>query len=150
MKRHNARILAMMTLYQHDIIDHSKMKEDLLEDQIEEVDAYQEMCEEEYNNLEIDTYLYNLLLEGVKQHQTEIDELISSCLVKWPLDRLSYVDRAILRIATYEMLFTKTPKQVIIDEALEITSDYVDMDDYPATKFNNKVLDTIKEKIIHG
>ena len=45
------------------------------------------------------------------------------------------------------MKYTSTPKNVIIDEALLITNDYADTDDYPAKKFNNKVLDNIKESL---
>ena len=39
------------------------------------------------------------------------------------------------------------PKNVVIDEALLISADYADTDDYPAKKFNNKVLDSIKESL---
>ncbi len=146
MKRHNSRILAMMTLYQHDLIDHSKMK-DLLEDEkINEIDVFNELHgnKEEF---EYEETFYNVLVEGVLNHIDEIDDMISKNMVKWTLDRLSFVDRAILRLATFEMLYTKTPKEVIISEAIEITGEYVDIEDFPAKKFNNKVLENIKASL---
>ena len=73
--------------------------------------------------------------------------MISKNLVKWTIDRLSFVDKAILRLATYEMMYTSTPKQIIINEAIDITGDYVDTEDFPAKKFNNRVLDNIKESL---
>lgn len=149
MKRHNARILAMMTLYQNDIIEHSKFQELLNSEKIVDLSRYQEM-EEELANIEIDEEFYNLLLNGTRENLASIDTLIESSLVNWPLNRLSFVDRAIIRLATFEMLYTETPKEIVIDEALLITREYVEMDDFPAVKFNNKVLDTIKEKIING
>ena len=146
MKRHNSRILAMMTLYQYDIIEHSKLKEILEEDKIKEIATYSEIAENQFD-FEVDEVFYNNLIVGVLEHLNEVDEIISKNLVKWTLDRLSFVDRAILRLATYEMKFTNTPKTVVIDEALLITNDYADTDDFPAKKFNNKVLDSIKESL---
>ena len=49
MKRHNSRILAMMTLYQHDLINHSKMKDVLEEDKINEINVYDELHEKTEN-----------------------------------------------------------------------------------------------------
>ena len=146
MKRHNSRILAMMTLYQHDLINHSKMKDVLEEDKINEINVYDEL-HEKTENIDHDEAFYELLVHGVLKNIDEIDQVISDNLVKWTLDRLSFVDRAIFRLATFEMLYTTTPKAIIISEAIEITGDYVDTEDFPAKKFNNKVLDNIKEAI---
>jgi len=76
----------------------------------------------------------------------DIDQVIEKSLENYSLNRLSYLDRAIIRFATYEMLFTDTPKQVVIDEALEITKEYSDIDD-KQRRFNNKLLDIIKKQI---
>ena len=146
MKRHNSRILAMMTLYQHDLIDHSKMKDILEEDKINAIDTYNEIHGSE-NEVEYDETFYYILVKGVLAHIEELDEMISKNLVKWTIDRLSFVDKAILRLATFEMMFTQTPKQIVINEAIDITGEYVDTEDFPAKKFNNKVLDNIKETL---
>ena len=57
MKRHNSRILAMMTLYQYDIIEHSKLKEVLEEDKIKEIATYSEIEENEFD-FEVDEKFY--------------------------------------------------------------------------------------------
>lgn len=80
----------------------------------------------------------------IKDKYQELDEIISSNLVNWTIDRLNYVDLAIIRFATYEMLYVKTPPQVAINEALEITKIYSNLDDDLAKKFNNRVLENIK------
>ena len=77
----------------------------------------------------------------------EIDEIIGKSLVKYTIDRLSYVDRAIIRVATYEMLKTKTAKEVVINEALLITREYSNLDDDAQVKFNNRVLENIAKEI---
>ncbi|MFA6683344.1 MAG: transcription antitermination factor NusB, partial [Acholeplasmataceae bacterium] len=84
------------------------------------------------------------LFNEVKEKELEIDELIISSLENYALNRLSFVDRAIVRLATYEMKFTETPKGVIINEAIEITKKYADIDD-KQYKFTNKLLDNIKK-----
>lgn len=76
----------------------------------------------------------------------EIDEIIEDNLFNYKLYRLAYLDKAIIRLATYEMLYTKEPKEVIINEAIEITKDYSDIDDKQKA-FTNKLLDNIKNSI---
>ena len=73
----------------------------------------------------------------------KIDEVIESNLYNYKLYRLAYLDKAIIRLATYEMIYTKEPKQVIINEAIELTKEYSDIDDKQKA-FTNKVLDNIK------
>lgn len=75
-----------------------------------------------------------------------IDETIEKNLFNYKLYRLAYLDKAIIRLATYEMLFTKEPKEVIINEAIEITKDYSDIDDKQKA-FTNRLLDNIKNSI---
>ena len=75
-----------------------------------------------------------------------IDEVISNSLVNYKINRLSYVDRAIIRIATAEMMMD-TPKAVVINEALEIVKVYSDQGDGAAVRFVNKVLDNISKNL---
>jgi N utilization substance protein B len=82
-------------------------------------------------------------LEGIVKHLEGIDEIISNNLKNWRLQRLGYVDRAILRFATYEMWLTDTYTEIVINEALNITRKYSDEGDDKAVHFNNKVLDNI-------
>lgn len=64
------------------------------------------------------------LLEGVRQHQTEIDERLKSIARNWSLSRMPVVDRNILRLGAYEILFTETPGRVAINEAIELAKRY--------------------------
>lgn len=94
-----------------------------------------------------DESFVDMALSGIIQIQKKIDEIIESVLVGYTLKRLSMVDRAILRLATYEMLETQTPYEIIIDEALNLTHTYTDLGDHKSVSFNNKVLDSIQKKI---
>lgn len=80
----------------------------------------------------------------VIQYEYALDKIISACLENYTIDRLNYMDLAILRYATYEMKYTKTPFQVAINEAIELTKKYTNLDDGKAKNFNNRLLDTIK------
>lgn len=61
------------------------------------------------------------LVEGVHAHQVRIDELLSQYSSGWALDRMPVVDRNILRIAVYELLWnSQVPAAVVIDEAVEL------------------------------
>jgi len=61
------------------------------------------------------------LVEGVAKHQQAIDELLSNYAEGWTLDRMPGVDRAVLRVGLYELLFsTEVPDAVAIDEAVEL------------------------------
>jgi N utilization substance protein B len=62
------------------------------------------------------------ILLGVIGNFARIDELIKSYIQGWDFDRLPTVDRNILRIAIWELLWTQTPESVVIDEALKLAS----------------------------
>lgn len=60
------------------------------------------------------------LVEGVVGSLTEIDRLIGSCSRDWPMDRMPAVDRTVLRIGAWELLYGDVPPAVAIDEAVEL------------------------------
>ena len=65
-----------------------------------------------------------VLVGGVSEHKRKIDELIASYIQGWDIDRLAAVDRNILRIAIFEILYTSDiPEAVAIDEALTLAKD---------------------------
>lgn len=64
------------------------------------------------------------LLFGVLAHRDKIDPIIEERAHGWGLDRLPLVDRNILRLGLYELLFTETPPEVVIDEAVELAKAY--------------------------
>ena len=86
------------------------------------------------------------LVNYVCANLESIDEVIKASLVNYKLNRLSYVDRAIIRVATAEMLMG-TAKAVVINEALEIVKLYSDQGDGASVRFVNKVLDNISKNI---
>lgn len=61
------------------------------------------------------------LIDGVVSHQEEIDTWISEHSIDWPLERMPAVDRAVLRIGVYEILWSdEVPDAVVVDEAVEL------------------------------
>jgi N utilization substance protein B len=81
------------------------------------------------------------LVEGVAEHSARIDALIDAHASNWSIDRLPDVDRAILRMAVYELLWADdVPDAVVIDEAVELAK-ALSTDDSPA--FVNGVLGAI-------
>ncbi|HEX3706451.1 MAG TPA: transcription antitermination factor NusB [Mycobacteriales bacterium] len=78
------------------------------------------------------------LVSGVAEHQASIDALISGCSEDWTLDRMPPVDRTVLRLAAYELLWRDDiPTAVAIDEAVELAKS-LSTDESPA--FINGVL----------
>jgi len=85
---------------------------------------------------EIMTTEMRSMIIQVEEHFSEIDEIISNHLENWTIDRLNYVDKMIIRFAVYEMKYTDTPYEVIINEAIELTKKYTNLDDDKAKSFN--------------
>jgi len=83
----------------------------------------------------------------IETTQEAIDQTIEDALVGYTLKRLSMVDRAILRLAVFELRNTQTPSEIILDEALHLTHIYTDLGDKKAVAFNNKVLDSILKRL---
>jgi N utilization substance protein B len=83
------------------------------------------------------------LVEGYAARAERIDGLISQYTVGWPLDRMPVVDRNILRLATYELLWEDdTPDAVVLDEAVHLAKEF-STDDSPA--FVNGLLGRLKD-----
>lgn len=85
------------------------------------------------------------IVTGVCHNRARIDEIVSKCATNWELDRMAVIDRNILRLGTYELIFMDDiPPKVAINEAIDIAKRYGDKD---SGKFVNGVLDKInKEK----
>ena len=65
------------------------------------------------------------LVDGAIEHREEIDELIKSQAENWRLERMSAVDRNVLRLAVYEFLYeSDVPKLVVVDEAIELAKKF--------------------------
>jgi N utilization substance protein B len=81
------------------------------------------------------------LTAGVKQHQAELDAMISKVAENWRLDRMAAIDRNILRLGAYEMLHCpEVPAKVAINEALELAKRYSTAQ---SSRFVNGILDRV-------
>jgi N utilization substance protein B len=81
------------------------------------------------------------LIDGVQEHQTQIDAMISQVAENWRLDRMAAIDRNILRLGAYEMLFRpEIPAKVAINEALELAKRYSTAQ---SSRFVNGILDRV-------
>ncbi|MBU1144243.1 MAG: transcription antitermination protein NusB [Firmicutes bacterium] len=86
-------------------------------------------------------------IDHVFENIQSIDKVIIDNLQNWTIDRLNYVDKAIIRYAVYELLYTNTPYEIVINEAIDLTKQYSNLDDDLAKSFNNKLLDNIKNNL---
>jgi N utilization substance protein B len=60
------------------------------------------------------------LVEGVRAHLTELDQVIARAAEHWPLERMPTVDRNVLRVGVYELLHTDTPTGAVVDQAVSL------------------------------
>jgi transcription antitermination protein NusB len=89
----------------------------------------------------------NELFEGVAARAAELDALIAAHAKNWRLERIALIDRAILRLATYELCAGKTPAKVALDEAVELAKTFSSED---AASFINGVLDSLLHALPRG
>ena len=120
--RTKAREEAMTILYQINLYEKNKINyeiEELLQDK-------DEFTKE--------------LVNGVINNYDKLNDIANKYLNNWNINRLGLTDAAIIRIASYELLYTNTPEKVIINEAIELAKNY---SDEKVVKMINGVLDKI-------
>ncbi|RIJ63979.1 MULTISPECIES: transcription antitermination factor NusB [unclassified Rummeliibacillus] len=120
MKRREAREKALQTLFQ---LENTELTiQEAMEHVMEErTDAF-----------------YEKLVSGTVQHQSEIDTALAEKLENWSFDRIAKIERTILRLAAYELMYTpETPKSVVLNEAIELSKTF---GDDKSSKFVNGVL----------
>ena len=84
------------------------------------------------------------LVKGTIEHKEEIDASLVARLENWSLERLPKIERTVLRIAVYELLYTEDiPAKVVINEALEVCKVY---GDEKSSRFVNGVLSKYTEE----
>lgn len=97
---------------------------------------------EQIKEVDRDTLLYSLV-SGSIDKLPDVDQIISANLYNWSIDRLNLVDKAILRIAVYEIRFTDNANEIAVNEAVELSKKFTEIDDFRSSAFNNKLLDKI-------
>lgn len=131
--RHLSRSIALQSLYEWDF----RGKES---DKLENIVRYNvaefgpEMSDEKF--------IFNLI-RGVIDRQPKIDKLIEKCAPEWPIEQITVVDRNVLRLGIFELLFgnfDEVPPKVAINEAIELAKTF---GGESSGRFINGVLGTI-------
>jgi len=136
--RHIARSIVLQTLFELDFRSDSQSESG------EEIILRNAA---EFANDVVDLTFVRALLAGVLSKRNEIDMVVEKAAPDWPLDKISMVDRNILRIGLYELLFAdskEVPAKVAINEAIELSKSY---GGEKSSKFVNGVLGSVYKEI---
>lgn len=134
-KRTQARQITLQVLYQMDLTGESCR---------EALDNFWLREEERVIDAEVKNFAAELV-KGVKDNLAKIDKNIASYATNWQIKRMAVVDRNILRMGCYELLFRDDiPPKVSINEAVELAKKYSDAE---SGKFVNGILDKIRIEI---
>jgi len=126
----------MQSLYEWDFSDQKKDLEEIVRKNIKEFGP----------GLGKATFVWQLVT-GVVKHLKEIDKIIGEAAPQWPIDQINIVDRNVLRVGLYELLFGKkqeVPPKVAINEAIELAKGFGGAS---SGKFINGVLGTVYKEI---
>lgn len=133
--RHLGRIIALQTLYEyefrHDCEDKTVSISEVLKRNIER-----------YNKTVDDVSFIHEVVDGVREHQDYIDSILQPIAPDWPLDQIARMDRIVLRIGAYELIYNQdaVPAKVAINEAVELAKSFGGEN---SSKFINGVLGTL-------
>ena len=116
----------MIILYQYDL-----MKSNNIECDIEEVIK---------DNLDSDNDFVKDMVYGVITYKDELDALANNKMKDWDIKRIDKTGASILRLALYELKYTDTPFEVVINEAVELAKKY---SDDAVRKMINAILDRV-------
>lgn len=135
--RHLSRSIAMQSLYEWDF--QGKKPETL--------DRVVEKNIKEYGPGLEDTSFVWQLIRGVTEKMPQIDKIIEKAAPEWPIEQITIVDRNVLRIGLYELLYAKkeeVPPKVAINEAIELAKSFGGEN---SGRFINGVMGTVYKEI---
>ncbi|NBU33189.1 transcription antitermination factor NusB [bacterium] len=132
--RHLGRIVALQTLYEQDFRrDVGDTDFDLSGVLSRNIERYQEVLE--------DKEFISKLVYGVTELQDDLDTILQPVAPEWPIDQIARMDREILRMGIYELLYSSdAPPKVVINEAVELAKAFGGDN---SSKFINGVLGTV-------
>lgn len=135
--RHLGRIIALQTLYEEEFRrDADDSDFDLEEVLARNIGRYSEMVD--------DVEFIRELVNGVIKHTAELDATLQPIAPEWPIDQIARMDRIVLRIGLYELVYTDdVPPKVVINEAVELAKAFGGEN---SSKFINGVLGTVLRK----
>jgi len=132
-KRRRSREFALQVLYQIEIT-----KQDAFQ-------SFTQLRENFFSEEAEDEFSYRIV-SGVMEHRREIDRMIEDCSENWRLDRMSIIDRNILRIGLFELLYcSEIPPKVTLNEAIDLGKRYGSEE---SGSFINGILDRIQNEMI--
>ena len=134
--RHLIRTVILQSLYEWDFYD---KKHDL-------VSILKRNLQEFAPGIDEPEFAWRIL-KGIADHLDDVDKIIIKAAPEWPLDKIAIIDRNILRIGLYELLYAdpeEVPPKVAINEAIEIAKNYGGPN---AARFVNGVLGTVYKQI---
>lgn len=137
--RHLSRSIAMQSLYEWDFLG-------MPEDQLEIIT--ERNIEEFGKGLESDDFIWSLVY-GVQDKIDSINKIIEKTAPEWPINQINILDRNILRIGIFELLYEKideVPPKVAINESIELAKNF---GGESSRKFVNGVLGTIYRELIN-
>ncbi len=130
--RHFSRIQIVQSLYEWDFRKDQNPKDIL----------HRNIIESEARDVDMD-FVQNIL-EGVTTKVTDIDKVITDSAPEWPLEQIAIIDKTVLRLAIYELLYSdEVPPKVAIDEAVELAKSFGGDN---SSKFINGVLGAVYRK----
>ncbi len=140
--RHLGRIVALQSLYEYEF---RKQAGDTTVDSDEIVTRNLER----YESMIDDKQFISDLVHGVMSSQDELDLKIQPIAPDWPIDQIARIDRNVLRIGLYELLYMQTivPPKVAINEAVELAKAFGSDN---SSKFINGVLGTAFRTLVEG
>ncbi|MEO5949617.1 MAG: transcription antitermination factor NusB [Candidatus Saccharimonas sp.] len=140
--RHLGRIVALQTLYEYEFrVGCEDASVDLNEILSRNLERYESAID--------DTGFVKDLVEGVVANLTDLDAKIQPIAPEWPIDQIARIDRAVLRLGVYELLYRAeaVPPKVAINEAVELAKAFGSDN---SSKFINGVLGTAYRTLVEG
>ena len=140
--RHLGRIVALQTLYEFEFRRQS-------EDTNLELSEVLSRNIERYNESIDDKDFVGSLVDGVLEHQDDLDAKLQPLAPGWPLEQIARIDRNVLRIGLYELLYKadSVPPKVVINEAVELAKAFGSDN---SSKFINGVLGTAYRTLVEA
>ncbi len=137
--RHLARTIVLQSFYEWDFYERETNLEKIVERNMENFGQ----------GIDEPEFVWKIV-KGIIEHLTEIDKVIEKAAPEWPIDKIAVIDRNVLRLGLYELLYAdkeEVPPKVAINEAIEIAKNYSGSN---SPKFVNGVLGAVYREMEQG
>ncbi|MCX6720527.1 MAG: transcription antitermination factor NusB [Candidatus Staskawiczbacteria bacterium] len=134
--RHLSRSIVLQSLYEWDFYDKKPVLKNIVERNIKDFGP----------GLEELDFIWQLI-EGIQKHMTELDKIIETAAPEWPIAQIAMIDRNVLRIGLFELLYAnkeEVPPKVAINESIELAKTFAGP---TSGKFINGVLGTVYKQL---